>query len=243
MTTARSLITSALRRMGAIGDNEAPTATEANQGLESLNEMLDTWSTENLTIVANTETVFRLATLQGSYTIGTGGDIDVVWPFELEHAQLRVLTTNPPLDLPLRLLSQQEWVQIRLKGTESTYPQHLWLHTTFPLGTLHLWPVPTESNDLILWHNTILGAFATLDTDVQFARGYARALRYNLTEELAPEYGRETSAMMQRQAETAKALLKRANIKKRLAAVDVPVSYDYGTYNWRTDEPGSGVPR
>ena len=43
MTTARDLITQSLRTLGVLHSGETPSAEEANDGLTSLNQMLNSW--------------------------------------------------------------------------------------------------------------------------------------------------------------------------------------------------------
>jgi hypothetical protein len=46
MTQAIDLIRSALLLVGAVDSNEAPSAPQAQDGLDALNNMLADWSTE-----------------------------------------------------------------------------------------------------------------------------------------------------------------------------------------------------
>lgn len=236
MPTARTLITSALQRLGAIATGEVPSADEAQDGLTALNDLLETWSLENLLVLSDTITTHVLTASTQSYTIGSGGDIAITWPVQVEQAQLRVTSSTPNLDLPLRVLNPEEYGGIRLKTEESTYPQAVYLHTTYPLATLYLWPVPTEANTLMLWTKGLVGTFATLDTNVTLARGYARALRYNLAVELASEHGRSITSELAALALSSKGILKRSNTKPVYATIDIPGGRSVGAYNWLSDE-------
>ena len=237
MVTARVIVTRALRQVGAIASGEVPSADEAQEALDLLNDMLDAWSLEDLLIISETLTTQTLTVLKETYTIGASGEINITWPSEIEQAQLIVTQITPNLDLPLKILNAQEYGLLRIKQLESTYPQALWLHTTFPLGTLHIWPLPTQGNQIRLWTKGIVASFAALSTDVTLGRGYSLALQRNLAIELAPEYGRVVTPEMQRLADDAKIKIKRSNTKVELAYVDTPAGMgrDYGSYNWLTD--------
>ena len=50
MTTARTLITRSLRTLGVLHSGETPSAEEANDALDSLNEMLGAWIHDGLDI-------------------------------------------------------------------------------------------------------------------------------------------------------------------------------------------------
>jgi hypothetical protein len=49
MTTPLDIIARALKDIGASGRGEVPTADEAQDALDMLNDMIDRWSTESMT--------------------------------------------------------------------------------------------------------------------------------------------------------------------------------------------------
>lgn len=238
MPTARTIINSALRRLGAVSTGEVPSAEEAQDGLAVLNDMIDAWSLETMMIIAEDVTTLTLTALKETYTVGSGGEIAINWPLQIDQCQLRVTSVTPNLDLPVSVLNNQQFAQIRLKTQQSTYIQALWLHTTYPLATLHVWPVPTQANDLVLWTKGIVGAFTDLDTNLNLGRGYSRALQYNLAVELAPEHGRKITAELAILANESKEIIKRSNSKPIYSTIDVPAGQgrDFGSYNWQNDE-------
>lgn len=75
MTTVRKLITQALRDLGAYAIVEVPTAEDAQDALECLNQMIGTWQTESLVVYAKNQQVFTYpSTGHQSMTIGPTGD-------------------------------------------------------------------------------------------------------------------------------------------------------------------------
>jgi hypothetical protein len=54
---------------------------------------------------------------------------------------------------------------------------------------LHLNPVPSAADTLVLYTWQQLSRFAATSDTFDLPPGYARAIRYNLALELAPEYG------------------------------------------------------
>lgn len=70
MTTALDLITGALRRINAYAPGESLASQDASDALALLNDLLDTWSTEHLTVFNNVENIFTLTPGKYSYTIG-----------------------------------------------------------------------------------------------------------------------------------------------------------------------------
>lgn len=75
MTTALDLITRSLKSIGAYAPGESIATADANDALDMLNDMLDTWSNATMMIPYVTEIIFTLQTNVYEYTIGQGGTI------------------------------------------------------------------------------------------------------------------------------------------------------------------------
>src|ERR1700690_3329351 len=72
--TALNIIKSALRKINSFQPGDQLAAPEANDCLEVLNDLLDSWSIDKATIFCVTETVVNFTALQYQYTIGPGGN-------------------------------------------------------------------------------------------------------------------------------------------------------------------------
>jgi len=72
--TARQIITNALRIDRVYESGEPLTDYEADDGLRSLNSMLGSWDTQDLTTYFRREINHSLTSGTGAYTIGKGGD-------------------------------------------------------------------------------------------------------------------------------------------------------------------------
>ena len=75
MTTPLDLITRAMKDIGALAAGEVPTADEAQDGFDMMNDMLDQWSNENMMVFYKTEIIFPVVQNQIQYTIGPGGQV------------------------------------------------------------------------------------------------------------------------------------------------------------------------
>lgn len=73
--TALDLITRALRSIGAYAAGETLDSEDAADALDTLNDMLATWSNSNLMVPYKTEVIFPFVNNQATYTIGKGGNI------------------------------------------------------------------------------------------------------------------------------------------------------------------------
>lgn len=209
--TARELVTSSLRLIGAIAPGDSIAASEAVDGLSTLNALIDSLSNENLLIhVVTRETSIALNPPVAEYTIGTGGSL-TTRPIKIEYATIQ--ESGLTVEHPLKMLSLSEWVNIRDKDTQSSIPHSIYEDGGFPLRTVHLYPAPSVAHDLNLYTSRPLTQLTTLDTSLSLPPGYERMLRYNLAIDLAPEYGRSVSAEIAKAASESKDAIKRTNYK------------------------------
>ncbi len=73
--TPRDIINRALRSIGVLAMGEVAPADEAENAFDLLNDMLGTWSQQNMMIVYQTEIIWELQNNVGTYTIGPTGNI------------------------------------------------------------------------------------------------------------------------------------------------------------------------
>lgn len=90
MTTARQIITTALRKLAVVSANAAPTAEDIDIGLEALNQLIDSKSTALLNIHTITPYRFQFIPGQFNYLLGPTGDWVTERPMRLEKARLMV---------------------------------------------------------------------------------------------------------------------------------------------------------
>lgn len=218
--TGRELVSAALRLIGAVASGETLEASEATDGLAAINRMISSWSTEGLLIYTKVREEFSLTPSTGSYTMGTGANFNTSRPLKIEAAAIEIQTNTPNYEVPLRILTVQEWAAITNKDLTSTIPTDLYPAGTYPNETLYLYPVPSAAHKLVLYSSKPLTEIATLDTSISLPPGYERALVFNGAMELAPEYGKTVDAMVLKGASESKANLKVANHKPSLLQVD-----------------------
>jgi hypothetical protein len=85
--------------------------------------------------------------------------------------------------------SEAEWQNILLKKISTSFPQFCYDDGGFPLRTLNFWPIPIDMNNVRIYSPQPLNQFADLTTQYLFPPAYAKAIRFNLAVDLAPEYG------------------------------------------------------
>ena len=210
MTTAGDLINGSLRLIGVLAEGETPSAETSQDALVAMNQMIDSWNTERLSVFSTQDQVFTWPAGELSRTMGPSGDFVGNRPVLLDDATYyRDPSTN--VSYGIKFINQQQYDGIAVKTVTSTYPQVIFTNMTYPNIEMFVYPRPTRALE---WHFISVEELtkpAMLDTELTFPPGYLRAFRYGLACELAPEFGVEPSPQVQRIAMVSKRNLKRIN--------------------------------
>ena len=208
--TAGDQINGALRLLGVLAESETPSAATSQDALTALNQMIDSWSTERLSIFTTQEQVFLWPPGFISRPLGPSGNFVGNRPILMDDATYFVDPANG-ISFGIKLINQQQYDGIAVKTVTSTYPQVMWINTNYPDIDMHVYPVPTK---VLEWHFISVDPLdqpALLSTTIAFPPGYLRAFKYNLACEIAPEFGVEPSPQVSRIAMASKRNLKRIN--------------------------------
>ena len=240
MPSGNEIITQALRLITFLGVGQTATGPDAVDALAVANRMLASWRIERLMAFSiDRVTGLSLVVAKQSYTVGPGGDWDMVRPVKIERASLHYEPNGSDLEYPFsKPLNETQWQAISDKDTESTIPYLIWYDTDFGSngrGTCHLWPVPSASaHEVILYVWNPLGTLA-LATDLAFPPGYEEAILYNLAVRLAPEFGVSANQDIKDLAKQLKGNIKVLNKRTPRLRSDFGGS-SRGRYNIRTNQ-------
>ena len=210
VTTAIQLIKFALKQIRVLGVGDVLSDEDAQDSLDALNMMMESWSLDQLYVYQETLHSFPFVNGQAAYTVGPGADFNLpMRPLKLTSAY----TQSQGISYPMSILtdaSQYDWIMN--KGIVVAYPNYVWYEQTFPLGTLHFWPVPNGNQvNVRFWH--VLQTFPNLTTQIDLPIGYKECMAFNLAITLAGTFGIEPPQTVLMKAQTSMARLKRYNIK------------------------------
>jgi len=203
-TTARTIVTLALRDSGYLALGQSAPAQITNEAFIRLNWLLSLWNAKRW-LTWHLVDVAAISVGQQFFTVGPSGDFDTNTDFNLdfnpdfggqpaasaggfrpgkvEKAYSRLLVSQPalPVDFPLkRISSYEDYSKIRLK-TQGNFPTHYFYDPAMPQGRVFFWPIPLASQfEMHLLLRQPLSAFATLDTALFLPPEYAPALELNL---------------------------------------------------------------
>lgn len=210
MTTAGELINGALRLIGMLAEGEVPSAATSQDALVAMNQMIDSWNTERLSIFSTQDQVYSWPPNVMHRTFGPTGDFVGNRPIQVDDSTYFRDPANG-ISFGIKIINQQQYDGIAVKTVTSTYPQVMWLNMDYPNIDMYVYPVPTK---VLEWHFISvqeLDQAPSLTTTLAFPPGYLRAFRYNLACEIAAEFGVEPSPQVSRIAMTSKRNLKRIN--------------------------------
>lgn len=182
--TPRQIITSSLKALGILGQSDDLENEQATDGLNAINELLASWGVDrNIAHVLDRQT-YTLTAGQGSYTIGTGGDFNTDRPVDIAD---NGYISSGSVDYPLRCFTRPGYNWIADK-TSQDRPTRLYYDPDYPLGKIYFDYVPSSAFTIVIDVQIPIASIATLDTTIVLPPEYARALKWNLCLELAPDY-------------------------------------------------------
>lgn len=238
----------ALRTIGALGQGVPASPNDMQVAFEAANDMIDAWAAVRLTIFQNLRYVFPIITGKGApltpYTIGVGGDFDIARPLWISDAMENLLTSTPALEIPLEILSYDEYANIAMKDMGSAMATALFYNGKFDtagpdvgLGEIFLYPVPNGQNslELVLYIPSPMRGFADIDTtEYSFPPGYAEAIRYSLAKRLSGEFRMPLTSENEQLVVDTFAVIQRPNGPVPTLSTDYGLSgRATGMWNWR----------
>lgn len=150
--------------------------------------------------------------LSDSITYTAPGNFAIARPLRLRPGYTRITASgNTGLDYWFDVCTLDDYNEIGYKGVPGPWPYIVCYQPTYPYGTIWVYPNPQQAGQVYLWTDVILTDFTTTTQTIQLPQGYSRALKKLLAMELAPEYGKNPSAELARQAWEARTYIKSLN--------------------------------
>ena len=210
MTTAAEIIDGSLRLLGVLAEGETPSAAVMQDSIMAINQMIQSWDTERLSVFSTQDQVFTWPANTATRTLGPTGNFVGNRPVLVDDSTY-FRDPESGVSFGIAMINQQQYNGIALKTVTSTYPQVMFTNMTFPDITMTIYPVPTKDLEWRIVSVEELAQPALLNTTLSFPPGYLRCFKYNLACEIAAEFGVEAPPTVQRIAMSSKRNLKRIN--------------------------------
>lgn len=208
MTTVRDTLKDGLRLIGQLAEGEEPSDDTYTNSLNAFNDMLDSWSTESLSVFSTQDQVFSWPPNTITQTLGPTGDFVGNRPVLVDDSTYFKCQN---LSYNLQFVNELQYNSISQKGNTSTFPQIMFVNPDMPNITMKIYPVPTQVLEMHIISVNELAQATDLDTVLIIPPGYRRAFRYNLGVEFASEFGIDAPPRVINIANTAKKNIKRIN--------------------------------
>ena len=186
------IIKAAARKVNILASGEDLEDDERDDLIQNLQTMLRSWSAEKINVFSSVHEDHTLTGGVYTYTWGIGGVINTIRPNQVTGVSI---LDSANTTYPVEIISEARYRRIVLKTTVAR-PNHLFPLYGFPYITIHLHPIPKNSEILKLESLkpfTETSSFATEDDTLQMPVNYEEAIIYNLAIRAAPEYGKSIS--------------------------------------------------
>lgn len=206
--TAEDLIVGALTDIGELGQGEDPSPDDLAYGLIRLNGVLDSWSTERLSLFTLGLGLITLVANVQDYTLGPSGTFTAFGrPVLIQTATIVI----GGIRWPLSILTSKEWAMIPEKGLTGLLPTAVYLDQAFPNSGIHVHPIPSGTPSLEFYFWGALQQFANLGDVLNAPPGYQDALKYTLMLHLSPAYNKPIDPAILALAQQKKAAIQTLN--------------------------------
>ncbi len=146
MTTARDLVTLALKECGVLGVGQDPLAQDINDSFTLLTRMMAQWQRRRWLVPGLTKVSMPGNGLI-SNLIGPGQYYNAIRPDKVQAAYFiqNNVGGGSPVSYPLRpIFSYEDYARIVLKEL-NTWPVAYFYDGAFPYGNVYIWPIPSSS--------------------------------------------------------------------------------------------------
>ena len=239
--TAQTIISTALRKAGIVGIDEAIEPIMLNDALDDANDFLAQMNHQRFLVYHLIDRAF-VSTGSQTYTVGAGQNFNVdPRPDRLESAFLRQIipSQGQQIDWQLDIIPAREnYNQIVLK-TLGTFARSIFYDTGWPVGTLYPWPVPQASiYELHCTFKETLQRFGSLQDQVKLPPEYVPALKWNLAQWYRASYQMPEDQMVNKLARRSLNIIRLANVQVPTLSMPVSVRKNGGvSYNFKSDQP------
>lgn len=194
-STYLDLITRSFQLSGVTGSGESPDSSQVQDGIWALHNLTDTLNADNLNVFTIAILSIPVVALQQQYLVGPSdptatppivSDFNItVRPPALNGVWFQQTTGAYPTDIPVTLMSEEDWGNMRAKNVPGTIGTFGYYDQNFPRATLYIWPVPSGGGNLILHAQKMLNDAALLTDLLVYPPGYKQAIYYDLAIKLA----------------------------------------------------------
>lgn len=219
MTTAADLITTGILYAG-IGDQYNPLdGNTSSLALTVLNSMIDSWSTEQLTVYNITEGTFPLVAGTSLYQLGPAASLGARPAFVRDIS----IVDSSSVTYPMRIIGVDEWSQIVYKPAPGR-PEVAYFDGGVPTVGCYLYPTPAFSSDVAhVWYGGAITQFTGLTNVVTAPPGFVLAFELQFAMKWCLINKQPIAPDLRAQAIKAKNVARSTNNQPTVLDLDLPI--------------------
>lgn len=190
MALVSDLLNESFLNIGAIAPGDLNTALELSDAFLRLNQLIKSWATEQLMAPSMTHQSFTMVAGTDVYTLGVAGTlVTALRPLRVTGASSR--QGNFRSSMHVMSFDQFAATIDDPMSSATVLAKVLAADGAFPSINLRVYPMPaTAPGALWLDFWAALPAFVAQTDAINLPEGWERALGYNLSVDLYPQYGR-----------------------------------------------------
>ncbi len=195
--SVQGVITSSLRRIGSIPEEQDVPSYMIQRGLELMNDIIDEWGAQRIYIPYQSVLELALQTNQEAYTIGNDPSFDLEADEIMMVLQMNIFDANAPsVAYPtLPPMTETVYANIPYRAATGIPVQYLLRNWTPEKGYSELLfqPLPYKPLTAKIVCKQRLARVSLTDNLVQIPREWIMGLKYKLAINLAQVYGKQLS--------------------------------------------------
>jgi hypothetical protein len=181
--------------IGVIAQGETPNESQYREASEALNMQVKAYESYGMPLWGLELLTIPLKAGQTQYSVGLGEGFDVQAAKPLKVIQAWLHSNIGGIDIPMVILTKQEWAILGSKTTKGT-PIQIYYNPRREHGEISVFPTPSfveeHNNYIVITYQRPFEDFSHEDDTPDFPQEWLEALKYGLAERLAPEYGLPT---------------------------------------------------
>lgn len=191
--TALRIVILAYEDAKLTAEGETPNSEQISRGMSRLNDIVNFWNTKGLKLWTLIDQSINLVADQQSYTIYSGGDVNLAKPMRILQGYIEIADTDET-KRPITAMSWDEWMRISQTGQSGTISQ-FFVDKLYDRLTVYFWLIPdsTEAANTahLLIQQRVTNPQALTET-LMFPQEWFIALRWALAYDLSNGQPEET---------------------------------------------------
>ena len=181
-----AVINGALRKLAVLSGGSAPETFEVTNAAEALNAMIKGFQADGMPVWAIKKYTFTTVTGTSAYSIGVGQTLNTPVPLKVLQAYRN---QDNSVNVPMNIYTNYNYNMLPL-AVSSGVPINLYYQPQSTLGTVNLWPIPSDSTTTVtLVYQRPFEDMVSSTDDFDFPSYWTEAMIYGLAWRLAGEYG------------------------------------------------------